>query len=108
MTVGIAALLFALSVPIAVAVASFFRHTLTVLIALGAIPLGLVLHALGGTGYAVFGLVLLAVSAAMIHTVVDTFRLLGTAKRTERRYRPAPAERQRSTRRTSRRSRIAA
>jgi hypothetical protein len=108
MTVGIAALLFVLSVPIAVAVASFFRHTLAVLVVLGAIPLWLVLQALGGTSAAVFGLVLLAVSAAMIHTVVDTFRLLGTATRTERRYRPAPAERGRSTRRRSHRSRIAA
>jgi hypothetical protein len=108
MSVGIAALLFVLIVLIAVAVASFFGHMLAVLVVLGAIPFGLVLQALGGTSYAVFGLVLLAVSAAAIHTVVDTFRLLGTAKRTERRYRPAPAERRRSTRRISHRSRIAA
>jgi hypothetical protein len=107
MTVGIAALLFVLIVPIAVAVASFFRHTLAVLAILGAIPFGLVLHALGGTGYAVFGLVLLAVSAAMIHTVVNTFRLLGTAKRTKRSSTPSLAERRRSGRRADR-SRIAA
>jgi ABC-type Na+ efflux pump permease subunit len=107
MTVGIAALLFVLSVPIAVAIASFFRHTLTVLVVLGAIPFGLVVHALGGTTYAVFALALLAVSAAMIHTVVDTFRLLGTAKRTERRSPPSLAERRRSGRRSDR-SRIAA
>jgi hypothetical protein len=92
-TVRIAALLFVLTVPIAVAVASFFRHTLVALVFLGAIP---------------FGLVLLAVSVAMIHSVVDTFRLLGTAKRTERRSRPKPEQHRRSTRRTSQRSRIAA
>lgn len=107
MTVGIAVLLFVLIVLIAVAVASFFRHMLTVLIVLGAIPLGLVLRALGGTGYALFALVLLAVSVAMIHTVLDTFRLLGTAKRTERSSTPSLAERRRSSRRADR-SRIAA
>jgi hypothetical protein len=107
MTVGVAALLFVLTLLIAVAVASFFRHMLAVLIVLGAIPLGLVLQAFGGTRYAVFGLVLLAVSAAMIHTAVDIFRLLGTAKRTEMRSPPSLAERRQSTRRADR-SRIAA
>lgn len=107
MSVGIAALLFVLAVPIAVAVASFFRHALTVLIVLAAIPLGLVLKALGGTSSAVFALVLLAVSAVVIHTVVDTFRVLGTAKRTERRSVPSLTARPRSGRRPNR-SRIAA
>jgi hypothetical protein len=105
-TVGIAALLFVLIVLVVVAVASFFRHTLAVLLVLGAIPLGLVLQALGGTSYAVFGLVLLAVCAAVIHTVVDTFRLLGTGTLTEKEFPPSLAERRRSGRRADR-SRIA-
>ena len=105
MSVGLAVFLFVLVVLVAVAVASFFRHPLTVLIVLAALPLALVLKAFGGTSYAVFALVLLGVSAAMIHTIVDTLRLLGTAKRTERRR---PAALARSARRSDHRSRIAA
>jgi heme exporter protein D len=107
MTVGIAAMLLVLVVLVAVAVASFFRHTLTTLTVLVAIPAWLVLQAFMGASYAVFAIALLVVFAAVIHTIGDTIRLLRTAKRTNRRAPPSPAERPESTRRSDR-SRIAA
>jgi hypothetical protein len=107
MSVAVAAIVLVLVVLVALAVASFFRHTLTALMLLVAIPLGLVLHAVMGTSYTVFAIGLLAVFAAVIHTISDTLRLLRTAKRTGRRAPHAPAARGASTRRSDR-SRIAA
>ncbi len=107
MSVGIAAMLLVLVVIVALAVASFFRHTLTTLTVLVAIPAWLVLQAFMGASYAVFAIALLAVFAAVIHTIGDTIRLLRTAKRTTRRAPPALAERPASTRRSDR-SRTAA
>ena len=107
MSVGIAAFLLVLVVLVALAVASFFRHTLAALTVLVAIPVWLVLQALIGIGYAVLAIGLLAVSVAVIHTISDTLRLLRGAKRTRRRAPPALAERRASTR-GSDRSRIAA
>ena len=60
-----------------------------------------------GLGLAVFAIALLAVFAAVIHTIGDTIGLLRTAKRTNRRAPPALAERPGSTRRSDR-SRTAA
>src|SRR5439155_15542526 len=102
MSVGIAALLLVLVVLVALAVASFFRHTLAALTVLVAIPVGLVLRASIGTSYAVFAIALLAVFATVIHTISDTLRLLRSAKRTRRRAPPALAERGASTRRSDR------
>jgi hypothetical protein len=107
MSVGIAAMLLVLVVLVALAVASFFRHTLATLTVLIAIPAWLVLQAFMGASYAVFAIGLLAVFAAVIHTIGDTIRLLRTAKRSRRRAPPGPAERPTSTRRSDR-SRTAA
>ena len=83
---------------IALALASFFQNTLAALGVLLAIPVGLFLHALMGTGFAVFAIGLLAVSVALIHTIGDTLRLLRTAKR---RPSPARAEQRTSMRRAA-------
>jgi heme exporter protein D len=107
MSVGMLAFLLVLVMLVALAIASFFRHTLTALAVVVAIPLWLVLQAFMGASYAVFAIGLLAVFAAVIHTIGDTIGLLRTAKRTNRRAPPAPAERAPSTRRSDR-SRIAA
>lgn len=107
MSVGIAAIFFVLVVLVGLAVASFFRHPLAALTVVVAIPVGLVLREFMGTSYAVFAIALLAVFAAVIHTISDTLRLLRTAKRIEREPLPALAERRASTRRSGR-SRIAA
>jgi hypothetical protein len=101
------AFLLVLVVLVALAIASFFRHTLTALTVVVAIPVWLVLQAFMGAGYAVFAIGLLAVFAAVIHTIGDTIRLLRTAQRTNRRAPPALAERPASSRRSDR-SRIAA
>ena len=93
MSVGIAAFLLVLLVLVALAVASFFRHTLAALMVLVAIPAWLVLQAFTGAGYAVFTLALLAAFAAVIHTIGDTLRLMRTANRTDRRAPPVLAER---------------
>jgi hypothetical protein len=106
MSVGMLAFLLVLVVLVALAIASFFRHTLTALTVVVAIPVWLVLQAFMGAGYAVFAIGLLAVFAAVIHTIGDTIGLLRTAKRTNRRA-PPVAERPASTRRSDR-SRIAA
>jgi hypothetical protein len=106
-SVGVAAILLVLVVLVAGAVASFFQHMLTALIVLGAILLGLVLHPLAGTTYTVFAIVLVVIFGALVHTVVDTLRLLRTAKQPERMSPPAMAERRRRARREDR-SRIAA
>jgi hypothetical protein len=106
-SVGIAAFLLVLLVLVAFAVASFFRHPLAALMVLVAIPSWLVLQAFMGAGYAVFTIALLAVLAAVIHTIGDTLRLMRTAKRTDRRGPPVLAER-RAPKRRSDRSRIAA
>jgi hypothetical protein len=107
MSVGIVTILLVLVVLVALAVASFFRHTLTALAVLGAIPIVLVLRAFMGTTYAVLAIALLAAFATVIYTISDTVRLLRTAKRTKRAPPPALAERRASTRRSGR-SRIAA
>ena len=107
MSVGVAALLLVLVVLVALAVASFFRHTLAALTVLVAIPVWLVLQALIGVGYAVLAIGLLAVFVAVIHTISDTLRLLRGAKRIERRALPALAEGRESIRRSDG-SRIAA
>jgi hypothetical protein len=107
MSVGLAAILLVLVLLVALAAASFLRHKLTALAVLVAIPVGLVLRAVMGTSHAVLAIGLLVVSAAVIHTIGDTLRLLRTAKRNERRRRLALAAR-RASARDSDRSRIAA
>jgi len=107
MSVGIAAFLLVLLVLVALAVASFFRHALTVLMVFVAIPAWLVLQAFMGASYAVFTIALLAAFAAVIHTIGDTLRLMRTAKRTDRRAPPVLDER-RASNQSSDRSRIAA
>jgi len=99
--------LLALVTLVALAAASFFHNMLTALTVLVAIPVALVLHTFMGTTYTVFAIGLLAIFAAVVHTISDTMRLLLTAKRTRRRVPPALAERDASTRRPDR-SRIAA
>src|SRR5437899_1801560 len=98
MSVGIAAFLLVLVVLVALAVASFFRHTLAALTALVGIPVWLVLQALIGIGYAVLAIGLLVVFTAVIHTISDTLRLLQGAKRIDRRAPPAFEEGRASTR----------
>ena len=107
MSVGIAALLIVLVVVVALAVASFFRHTLAALTVFVAIPVWLVLQALIGIGYAVLAIGLVAVFVAVVHTISDTLRLLRGAKRTDRRALTGLAEGRESTRRSDG-SRIAA
>ena len=107
MSVGMVVFLLVLIVLVALAIASFFRHALTALMVVVTIPVWLVLQAFMGASYAVFAIGLLAVFAAVIHTIGDTIRLLRTAKRTNRRAPPALTERPSSTRRSNR-SRIAA
>jgi hypothetical protein len=107
MSVGLAAILLVLVLLVAFAAATFFRHALTALAVLVAIPVGLVLRAFMGTSHAVLEIGLIVVFAAVIHTISDTLRLLRTAKRNERRRRLALAAR-RASARDSRRSRIAA
>jgi hypothetical protein len=107
MSVGIAAFLLVLVVVVALAVASFFRHTLAALMVLVAIPVWLVLQALIGIGYAVLAIGLVAVFVAVVHTISDTLRLLRGAKRADRRALPGLAEGRESTRRSDG-SRIAA
>ena len=107
MSVGMVAFLLVLIVLVALAIASFFRHALTALMVVVTIPVWLVLQAFMGASYAVFAIALLAVFAAVMHTIGDTIRLLRTAKRTNRRAPPALAERPESKRRSDR-SRIAA
>jgi heme exporter protein D len=104
---GWAVTLLVLVTLVALAAASFFPNMLTALMVLVAIPIGLVLGAFIGAGYAVFAIGLLAVFAAVVHTISDTMRLLLTTKRRHRRRPPARAERGASTRRSDR-SRIAA
>jgi hypothetical protein len=86
-SVGIAATFLVLVVLVALAVASFFRHTLTALMVFVAISVGLVLRAAMGTGYAVFAIALVTVFAAVIHTISDTLRLLRAESATARRRR---------------------
>jgi hypothetical protein len=106
--VGWAVTLLVLVTLVALAAASFFPNMLTALMVLVAIPIGLVLGAFIGAGYAVFAIGLLAVFAAVVHTISDTMRLLLTTKRRRRRRPPAAlAERGAATRRSDR-SRIAA
>ncbi|MBA3735315.1 MAG: hypothetical protein H0W90_08975 [Actinobacteria bacterium] len=100
MSLGLAVFLLALVVLVALAGASFFRHTVAALFVLLALPLGLLLQAALGLGYSVFVIGLLATAVAVIHTIADTLRLLRAANRP--RQRPAPA------RSRSDRSRIAA
>jgi hypothetical protein len=106
-SVGIAAFLLVLLVLVALALASFFRHTLAALMVLVAIPSWLVLQTFMGGSYAVFTLALLAAFAAVIHTIGDTLRLMRTAKRADRRA-PAALAQRRAPTRPSERSRRAA
>ena len=101
MSPGLALFLLVLFVLIALAGASFFRHTLAVLLVFLALPLGLVLKAAFGTGVSVFAIGLLAAAIAVIHTIADTLRLIRAANRPARRSQPA-------ARSESDRSRIAA
>ena len=64
MSVGLAAFLLVLLVLVALAVASFFRHTLAALMVLVAIPAWLVLQEFTGASYAVFTIALLAALGA--------------------------------------------
>jgi heme exporter protein D len=104
---GWAVTLIVLVTLVALAAASFFRHMLAALLVLVAIPFALVLGAFIGAGYTVFAIGLLAVFAAVVHTISDTMRLLLTTKRRGRRRPPVRAERSASSRRSDR-SRIAA
>jgi hypothetical protein len=106
MNVAMAAFLLVLVLLVAFAVASFFRHTLTALLVLVAIPTWVVLQEFMGAGYAVFAIALVAVFAALIHTITDTLGQLRNAKPVRERP-PALAERGAASRRSDR-SRIAA
>jgi hypothetical protein len=108
MSLGVALLLFVLFVLVAIAGASFFRHTLAVLVVLLGLPLGLVLQAAFGTGVSVFAIGLLAAVVAVIHTIADTLRLCRAAHRPRRTHAGDSAEVERTTRSQSDRSRIAA
>ncbi len=85
MSIGLAIFLLVLFVLVALACASFFRHTVTALFVLLALPLGLVLQALLGTGYTVIAIGMLSAAGALVHTIADTVRLLRAANRTSRR-----------------------
>jgi hypothetical protein len=87
MSVGIAAIFFVLVVLVGLAVASFFRNTLTGLMVVIALPVGLVLRELMGTSYAVFAIALVVVFATVVHTISDTLRLLRAESATARRRR---------------------
>src|SRR5258705_9443602 len=95
---GLALFLLVLFVLVALAGASFFRHTLAVLLVFLALPLGLVLKAAFGTGVSVFAIGLLAAVIAVIHTIADTLRLLRAANRPTRRSPPARSEEDRRRR----------
>jgi hypothetical protein len=107
MSAGIAAMLLVLVVLVALAVASFFRHTLAALTVLVAIPAGLLLRVFMSTTHTVLAIGLGAVVVALIHTIGDTLRVLRTATVTDRRSANAIEERRTSTDRSDR-SRIAA
>jgi hypothetical protein len=96
MSPGLALFLLVLFVLVALAGASFFRHTLAVLVVFLALPLGLVLKAAFGTGVSVFAIGLLAATIAVIHTIADTLRLMRAASRPTRRSRPTRSESDRS------------
>jgi hypothetical protein len=100
MSLGVALLLFVLFVLVAIAGASFFRHTLVVLVVL--------LQAAFGTGVSVFAVGLLAAVVAVIHTIADTLRLCRAAQRPRRRPARDLAAPERAPRSQSDRSRIAA
>lgn len=107
MSLGVALLLLVLFVIVALACASFFRHTLAALVVLLALPLGLLLQAAFGTGVSVFAIMLLAAVVALIYTIADTLRLCRAAQRPRRA--PAPElARERAAKSRSDRSRIAA
>jgi hypothetical protein len=89
---GLALFLVVLFVLVALAGASFFRHTLAVLLVFLALPLGLILRAAFGTGISVFAIGLLAAAIAVIHTIADTLRLIRAANRPTRRSQPARSE----------------
>jgi hypothetical protein len=84
---GLALFLVVLFVVVALAGASFFRHTVAVLLVFLALPL--------------------AAAIAVIHTIADTLRLLRAANRPTRESSPALA-RDRAEKSQSERSRIAA
>jgi hypothetical protein len=91
---------------VALAAASFFRHTLAAFVVLLSIPVLLLLHAVVGTFYAVFAFAAFAIFVALIQTISSSLALLRQASATP--SRPLrPASPQRSNRR-SKRSRIAA
>src|SRR5580765_2417517 len=96
MSPGLALFLLVLFVLVALAGASFFRHTLAVLVVFLALLLGLVLKAAFGTGVSVFAIGLLAAAIAVIHTIADTLRLLRATNRPTRRPQPAKSESERS------------
>jgi len=96
----------ALFLVVALAAASFFQHMLAAFLMLLAVPVLLLLHAVVGTFYALFGLAAFAIFVALIQTITSSLALLREANTTRARpQRPAPP--QRSTRRSSR-SRIVA
>ena len=107
MSLGLAVFLLALVVLVAIAAASFFRHTVAALFVLLALPLGLLLQAAIGIGYSVFAIALLATVGAVIHTIADTLRLCRAAQRPRRTSTPELA-RERAARSRSDRPRIAA
>ena len=106
--IGAAVTVLVLVALVALAGASFFTNLLTaVLVSLG-IPFAVLLHALVGTLYAVFAIAVLAILAALIHTITDTFRLMRESRSTTRRKAQARARRRAARPPESDRSRIAA
>src|SRR4029079_5497234 len=104
---GLALFLLVLFVLVALAGASFFRHTVAVLVVFLALPLGLVLKAAFGTGVSVFAIGLLAAVIAVIHTIADTLTVLRSANRASRKSSLTLAD-DRAEKSQSERSRIAA
>jgi hypothetical protein len=96
--------LFVLIVIVAAGLATFFRHKVTALAALLAIPIALFLNATLGGLYALLLIVVGVMVTLLLQTISDTYRLLRAADTRPRRAAPEPRE----PRRRSERSRIAA
>ena len=70
-----------LVVVVTLAAASFFPHMLAAAVTITAIPLFALLFALIGAYDTVFAFATLAIVAAVIYTITDTFRLARTPRR---------------------------
>jgi hypothetical protein len=109
MTGGPAAMLtlFVLVVIIAAGLATFFRHKVTALAALLAVPIALFLNAALGGLYTLLLITVGVMVALLLNTISDTVRILRAADAPNPRARYARPER-REARRRSERSRVAA